>query len=57
MNRFVKAAVAATMTFAFSNVAVAQVTEEDLANDQATPGDILTNGMGGTFSAIPRWRR
>eukprot|EP00903_Cladosiphon_okamuranus_P016462 g15183.t1 len=46
MNRFVKAAVAATMTFAFSNVAVAQVTEEDLANDQATPGDILTNGMG-----------
>jgi alcohol dehydrogenase (cytochrome c) len=43
MNRFVLAVVAAIVA---SGMARAEVTEEMLANDQATPGDVLTNGMG-----------
>ena len=44
MNRFVLATVLALTGVA--TAASAAVTEEDLANDQATTGDILTNGMG-----------
>ncbi|MBM7066402.1 PQQ-dependent methanol/ethanol family dehydrogenase [Actibacterium sp. 188UL27-1] len=43
MNRFIAAV---TATVLATTAAYAEVTEEDLANDQATPGDILTNGMG-----------
>ncbi len=43
MNRFVLAVVAGIMT---TGVVQAEVTEEDLANDTATTGDVLTNGMG-----------
>ncbi|MEZ5797777.1 MAG: PQQ-dependent methanol/ethanol family dehydrogenase [Paracoccaceae bacterium] len=43
MNRFVAAVSAALMLAA---PAYAGITEEDLANDSASTGDILTNGMG-----------
>ena len=43
MNRFITAATAAVMA---AGVAQADVTEADLANDQASTGDVLTNGMG-----------
>jgi alcohol dehydrogenase (cytochrome c) len=43
MNRFVLAAVAAICA---TGVARAEVTEEMLAGDQASTGDVLTNGMG-----------
>ncbi|PJN93589.1 PQQ-dependent dehydrogenase, methanol/ethanol family, partial [Amaricoccus sp. HAR-UPW-R2A-40] len=43
MNRFVLAVTAALVC---GGVAQAQVTEEDLANDATTVGDVLTNGMG-----------
>ena len=43
MNRFVVAVSAALLLAA---PAMAGVTEEDLANDQASTGDVLTNGMG-----------
>ncbi len=43
MNRFVAAVVAGLVAAA---AAQAQVTEEMLANDQASTGDVLTNGMG-----------
>jgi alcohol dehydrogenase (cytochrome c) len=43
MNRFVAAVVAALLA---AGSAQAQVTEEMLANDQASTGDVLTNGMG-----------
>jgi alcohol dehydrogenase (cytochrome c) len=43
MNRFVAAATAAILLAA---PAVAGITEEDLANDSASTGDVLTNGMG-----------
>jgi alcohol dehydrogenase (cytochrome c) len=43
MNRFVAAVSAALMLAA---PAWAGITEEDLANDAASTGDILTNGMG-----------
>ena len=43
MNRFVLAVVA---SFLCAGVAQAQVTEEDLANDATSVGDVLTNGMG-----------
>ncbi|MBL8561160.1 MAG: PQQ-dependent methanol/ethanol family dehydrogenase [Gemmobacter sp.] len=45
MNRFTAAAIAAIMLSAAAPV-WAGVTEEDLAKDQSTPGDVLTNGMG-----------
>lgn len=44
MNRFVLAT-ALAMT-GIATAAGAAVTEEDLANDQASTGDVLTNGMG-----------
>lgn len=44
MNRFTAAALAAILLTAAPGWAA--VTEEDLAKDQATPGDVLTNGMG-----------
>ena len=43
MNRFI---VAVTAAMLLAMPVSAGVTEEDLANDQQTPGDILTNGMG-----------
>ena len=43
MNRFIMATIAAIMA---AGVAQADVTEADLANDQASTGDVLTNGMG-----------
>ena len=43
MNRFIMAVTAAIMA---SGVAQADVTEADLANDQASTGEVLTNGMG-----------
>ena len=43
MNRFTAAAVIGLIA---AGGAQAQVTEEDLANDQASAGDVLTNGMG-----------
>ncbi|THH35892.1 PQQ-dependent dehydrogenase, methanol/ethanol family [Aliishimia ponticola] len=44
MNRFVLAALASLLAGSFS--AQAEVTEDMLANDQASTGDVLTNGMG-----------
>ncbi|MEM8789265.1 MAG: PQQ-dependent dehydrogenase, methanol/ethanol family, partial [Pseudomonadota bacterium] len=44
MNRFVMAVVAGLL--AAGTAAQAQVTEEALAGDQASTGDVLTNGMG-----------
>jgi alcohol dehydrogenase (cytochrome c) len=44
MNRFVLATVLAITGAAAP--ALAAVTEEDLANDQATVENVLTNGMG-----------
>jgi len=44
MNRFVLATVLAMTGIA--TAASAAVTEEDLANDQQSVGDVLTNGMG-----------
>ena len=47
MNRFIIAATIGLMsTFAFSGAQAAGVTEEMLANDTASTGDVLTNGMG-----------
>ncbi len=48
MNRFVIAVTAAMLIAGpmLSSAGFAGVTEEDIANDSATPGDILTNGMG-----------
>jgi alcohol dehydrogenase (cytochrome c) len=43
MNRFIAAVTAALLV---ATPAMAGVTEEDLANDAASAGDILTNGMG-----------
>lgn len=43
MNRFILALTASMMT---ASLAVADVTEADLANDTASTGDVLTNGMG-----------
>ncbi|MGS4944780.1 PQQ-dependent methanol/ethanol family dehydrogenase [Meridianimarinicoccus sp. RP-17] len=43
MNRFVAAAVLGLLA---SSPAFAQVTEEDLANDQMTTHQVVTNGMG-----------
>ena len=43
MNRFI---LALTASMVAASMASAQVTEEDLANDAATTGDVLTNGMG-----------
>ena len=43
MNRFIAAV---TATLLATTAVYAEVTDEDLANDQATPGDVLTNGMG-----------
>lgn len=43
MNRFITAVTAAIMA---AGLAQADVTEADLANDQASAGDVLTNGMG-----------
>ena len=43
MNRFILALTASMMT---ATLAVADVTEADLANDTASTGDVLTNGMG-----------
>ena len=43
MNRFV-AVISAAMLLAC--LRLAGVTEEDLAKDQETAGDVLTNGMG-----------
>ena len=43
MNRFVAAAVAGIL---LASAAQAQVTEQDLANDQASTENVLTNGMG-----------
>ena len=44
MRTLITAALAGAL--ACSTAAFAEVTEEMLANDTATPGDILTNGMG-----------
>jgi alcohol dehydrogenase (cytochrome c) len=47
MNRFIVAVTAAmTAAMLLAMPVSAGVTEEDLANDQQTPGNILTNGMG-----------
>jgi alcohol dehydrogenase (cytochrome c) len=46
MNRFLIAVTAAMIAL---SPAYAGVTEEDLANDATTPGDVLTNGMGRTL--------
>ncbi|MEL6618273.1 MAG: PQQ-dependent methanol/ethanol family dehydrogenase [Pseudomonadota bacterium] len=43
MNRFIKAAAICILA---GTAAHAEVTEEMLANDQASTGDVLTNGMG-----------
>ena len=43
MNRFISAVTAAILA---TGMAQAEVTEADLANDQASTGDVLTNGMG-----------
>lgn len=45
MNRFLMTA-AMVGLLAGAGSATAQVTEEDLANDQASTSDVLTNGMG-----------
>ncbi|MGR3793763.1 PQQ-dependent methanol/ethanol family dehydrogenase [Vannielia sp. SX4] len=45
MNKFLMTA-AVVGLLAGAGSATAQVTEEDLANDQASTGDVLTNGMG-----------
>ncbi|WP_147126721.1 PQQ-dependent methanol/ethanol family dehydrogenase [Shimia ponticola] len=45
MNRFLTAAIAALLVTS-TQVEAAGVTEEMLANDQASTSDILTNGMG-----------
>ncbi|NIY73473.1 PQQ-dependent dehydrogenase, methanol/ethanol family [Marivivens donghaensis] len=47
MNRFIMAACAMVTSAAMATGPVwAEVTEEDLANDAASTGDVLTNGMG-----------
>jgi alcohol dehydrogenase (cytochrome c) len=47
MNKFLIAAVAGLLaTSAFADGHGAGVTEEMLANDTASTGDVLTNGMG-----------
>jgi len=47
MNRFVTAAVAGIVAAASAATgAAAQVTEEMIANDRDSTGDVLTNGMG-----------
>ncbi|MGB3242913.1 MAG: PQQ-dependent methanol/ethanol family dehydrogenase [Sulfitobacter sp.] len=43
MNRFILALTASMMA---AGLATAEVTEADLANDTASTGDVLTNGMG-----------
>ncbi|MCB1367214.1 MAG: PQQ-binding-like beta-propeller repeat protein, partial [Rhodobacteraceae bacterium] len=43
MNRFIAAVVAGVLATSMAN---AQVTEQDLANDQADTSQVLTNGMG-----------
>lgn len=43
MKKFIVAGLAAVLA---SSTAMADVTEADLANDTATNGDVLTNGMG-----------
>ena len=43
MNRFIAAACVALIT---TQAARAQVTDEDIANDAMTTGDVVTNGMG-----------
>lgn len=43
MNRFV---IAVTAAICAAGAGWAGVTEEDIANDQATVGDVVTNGMG-----------
>ena len=45
MNRFLMTAAMVSL-LAGAGSATAQVTEEDLANDQASTSDVLTNGMG-----------
>lgn len=46
MNRFI---LAVTAAIALAGVAQADVTEEMIANDATTPGDVVTNGMGRTL--------
>ncbi len=48
MNRFVVAVTAAMLMVSpmLASAVSAGVTEEDIAKDASTPGDILTNGMG-----------
>ncbi|HQU68547.1 MAG TPA: PQQ-dependent methanol/ethanol family dehydrogenase [Albidovulum sp.] len=43
MNRFI---IAVTAALCVAGAAHAEVTEEDIANDQTTTGDVVTNGMG-----------
>ena len=43
MNRFV---IAVTAAICAASAGWAGVTEEDIANDQATVGDVVSNGMG-----------
>ena len=43
MNRFI---LAVTAAFLAASPVMAGVTEEDLANDAQSTGDVLTNGMG-----------
>jgi len=46
MNRFIVTLTAALLATTASTAAMAGVTEADLAGDQASTGDVLTNGMG-----------
>ncbi|MCA0273925.1 MAG: PQQ-dependent methanol/ethanol family dehydrogenase [Proteobacteria bacterium] len=43
MNRFI---IAVTAALCVAGAAYAEVTEEDIANDQTSTGDVVTNGMG-----------
>lgn len=53
MNRFIMAAVAGVLA---ATTAYAEVTEQDVANDQTITTQVVTNGWVVTFSATARWR-
>ena len=54
MNRFIMAAVVGVLA---TSTAHADVTEEDLANDQTITDQIVTNGMGRHLQRYSRWTR
>ncbi|WP_238364918.1 PQQ-dependent methanol/ethanol family dehydrogenase [Mesobacterium pallidum] len=46
MNRFIMAVAAGILAAGSAQIAQAEITEAELAGDQASTGDVLTNGMG-----------